>query len=140
MGLSADSIFSHIAWLRELAGLGAEKIGFPVIADMDMQVARAYGLVHPAAGDLTVRGTFWIDPEGVLRAMLYYPPETGRSLGELLRVLDSLQQADRESVATGADWQPGDPLLVPAPRTLEAAERRLDEGYECETWYLCRKE
>jgi peroxiredoxin (alkyl hydroperoxide reductase subunit C) len=136
LGLSADSIFAHIAWLRELERLGAQKITFPVIADVDMKVARAYGMLHPGVTDLTVRSVFWIDPESLLRAMSYYPPDTGRSLPEILRMLDALQQTDHENVATGADWQPGGPLIMPAPRTLDAAERRLEEGYESQTWYL----
>ena len=139
VGLSVDSIFAHIAWLRELERLGAPKICFPVIADVDMKVARAYGMLHPAVTEMTVRAVFWIDPESVLRAMSFHPPDSGRSLGEILRTLDSLQQTDHENVATGADWQPGGPLIMPAPRTLDAAERRLEEGYDSPAWYLSWK-
>jgi peroxiredoxin (alkyl hydroperoxide reductase subunit C) len=71
--------------------------------------------------------------------MGYYPPDTGRSLQETLRMLDALQTTDHENVATGADWEPGDRLIMPAPRTLDAAERRLEEGYESEAWYLSWK-
>ena len=140
VGLSVDSIFSHIAWVRELEQLGGVRISFPIIADSDMQVARAYGMLHPGVGEAAaVRAAFWIDPEGTLRAMSYYPPSTGRSFREILRVLEALQMADHENVGTPADWQPGDPVIVPVPRTQDAAERRLEEEPECETWYLCRK-
>lgn len=140
VGLSLDSIYAHIAWVRELEQLGGEKINFPLIGDVDMTVTRAYGLIHPGAGGTAaVRGVFWIDPETVVRAMLYYPPSTGRSIVEVLRVLDSLQTADYENVSTPADWQPGDPVLAPVPRTQNAAERRLQEEPDCPTWYLCLK-
>ncbi len=140
VGLSVDSIFSHIAWARELEQLGGTKITFPIIADTDMQVARAYGMLHPGVGEAAaVRAVFWIDSEGLLRAMMYYPPTTGRSMTEILRVLEALQMADHENVATPADWQPNDRVIVPVPRTQDAAERRLEEEPDCETWYLCRR-
>jgi peroxiredoxin (alkyl hydroperoxide reductase subunit C) len=140
VALSLDSIYSHIAWVRELEQMGGKKITFPLIADVDMQVARAYGLIHPGAGDTAAaRAVFWIDPEGLMRAMMYYPPSIGRSLAEVLRVLDSLQRVDHENVVTPADWQLGDPVIIPTPRTQNAAERRLEEEPDCQSWYLCWK-
>jgi peroxiredoxin 2/4 len=140
VGLSIDSVFSHIAWVRDLERICGLKIPFPVIADLDMKVAKKYGMIQPSMGETAaVRAVFFIDPEGILRAMIYYPPSTGRNFSEILRVLDSLQLVDREAVATPADWKPGESVIVPPPRTQEAAERRAGEGYECDAWYLCRR-
>ncbi|HEY3396152.1 MAG TPA: peroxiredoxin [Armatimonadota bacterium] len=140
VGLSVDSVYSHIAWVRDLERIGGFPVDFPIIADVDMHIARAYGMIHAGAGEAaTVRSLFVIDPEGLLRAMLHYPPNVGRNVPEVLRLLEALQTADRENVATPADWQPGEPVLVSTPRTQEAAQRRLEEGYECEAWYLCHR-
>ena len=140
VGLGIDSVYAHIAWVRDLERISGVKIPFPVIADLDMKVARTYGMVQPAMGETSaVRAVFFIDPDGTLRAMIYYPPCLGRNMQELLRVLDSLQLADQEGVATPANWQTGEPVILPAPRTQDAAERRLEEGYDCDSWYLCRK-
>ena len=140
VGLGIDSVYAHIAWVRDLERISGVKIPFPVIADLDMKVARTYGMVQPAMGETSaVRAVFFIDPDGTLRAMICYPPCLGRNMQELLRVLDSLQLADQEGVATPANWQTGEPVILPAPRTQDAAERRLEEGYDCDSWYLCRK-
>lgn len=87
----------------------------------------------------TVRCVFIIDPEGIVRAMLYYPLTTGRNMSEILRVIDALQTTDKNKVATPANWKPGDPVIVPPPTTQEAAKERLEQGYECKDWYLCKK-
>ncbi len=140
LGLSIDSNYSHIAWVRNIeANLGVH-IPFPVIADIDMQVASKYGMVHPQASSTqAVRAVFVIDDKGILRAMIYYPLSVGRNMDEILRLVDALQTNDKYGVSTPANWRPGDKVVVPAPATQAAAETRLQEGYECVDWYLCKK-
>ncbi len=144
MGLSIDSLFSHIAWARDIEQRSGVEIAFPVIADLDQKVARLYGMVHEAVSDTaTVRAVFAIDPKRKIRAILYYPMQLGRSVDELLRIFDGLQIADLNSVSTPADWIPGQPVIVPAPTTLEAARKRAngdDKGLNVEAWYLSTKE
>jgi len=140
IGLSIDSNFSHIAWVRNIEEKLGVKIPFPIIADIDMKVASKYGMVHPGASNTqAVRAVFIIDDKGVLRAMLYYPMSNGRNMDEILRLVDALQTADKHGVATPANWRPGDKVVVPPPRTQADAEARVREGYECVDWYLCKK-
>ena len=140
LGLSIDSNFSHIAWVRNIEEKLGVKIPFPIIADIDMKVANKYGMVHPGASNTqAVRAVFIIDDKGVLRAMLYYPMSNGRNMDEILRLVDALQTADKHGVATPANWRPGDKVVVPPPRTQADAETRVKEGYECVDWYLCKK-
>lgn len=140
LGLSIDSHYAHLAWVRNIKERFGVDIGFPVIADLSMAVARAYGMVQPGASDTSaVRATFIIDDKGVLRAMVYYPMTNGRSIDEILRLVTALQTSDANGVATPEGWQPGDKVIVPPPATTEAAEARVNEGYECVDWYFCKK-
>ncbi|MBK1620323.1 peroxiredoxin [Lamprobacter modestohalophilus] len=140
LGLSIDSNFSHIAWERNIKEKFGVEIGFPIIADLSMQVAKAYGMIQPGASDTSaVRATFIIDPNGVLRAMVYYPMSNGRSIDEFVRLVKALQTSDEHGVATPEAWQPGDKVIVPPPATAEQAEARMAEGYECSDWYFCKK-
>lgn len=143
MGLSIDSLFSHIAWVRDIEQRSGVEVKFPVIADLDQKVARLYGMVHETVSDTsTVRAVFAIDPKRKIRVILYYPMQLGRNVDELLRIFDALQVADRSSVSTPADWRPGQPVIVPAPATVEAARKRAngeDKGLEVEAWYLSTK-
>jgi len=140
LGLSIDSVYSHIAWLRNIEEKTGTKIPFPVIADLDRKVATAFGMVMPGESKTeTSRCVFVIDPKGILRAMIYYPLTTGRNMDEILRLVDALQTADANAVATPANWRPGDKVIVPAPNTTELAEERVDAGLECVDWYLCKK-
>ena len=140
LGLSIDSVYSHIAWVRNIEEKAGVKIPFPVIADLDRKVATAYGMVMPGESKTeTSRCVFLIDPKGILRAMIYYPLTTGRNMDEILRLVDALQTADANGVATPANWRPGDKVIVPAPNTTELAEARAGAGYECTDWYLCKK-
>ena len=140
LGLSIDSVYSHIAWLRNIEDKTGVHIPFPVIADLDRAVATAYGMVMPGESKTeTSRCVFVIDPGGTLRAMIYYPLTTGRNMQEILRVIEALQTADSHQVATPANWHPGDQVIVPTPTTSEMAEERVREGYDCVDWYLCRK-
>ena len=141
IGLSIDSIHSHIAWVRNIEEKLGVVIPFPVIADLDMKVAKAYGMLHPGASDTSaVRSVFYIDPEGTMRAMIYYPLSNGRNFDEILRLLTAMQTSDANKCATPADWRPGDKVIVPPPATQEAAAKRMNEGYECVDWYLCRRD
>lgn len=140
LGLSIDSVYSHLAWVRNIEEKLGVKVPFPVIADLDRKVATAYGMIMPGESSTeTSRCVFFIDPKSVLRAMIYYPLSLGRNMSEILRVVDALQTADRHGVATPANWKPGDKVIVPAPKTTEALEQRLQEGLDCVDWYLCRK-
>lgn len=140
LGLSIDSVFSHLAWTRNIEEKFGVTIPFPIIDDIKMEVARAYGMVHPGAADTqAVRATFFIDPEGTLRAMVYYPMTNGRSIDEFLRLLQALQTSDKHGVATPEGWTPGQDVIVPPPKTSEAAARRLQEGYETTDWYFSTK-
>ncbi len=141
LGLSIDSVFSHIAWETSIREKFGQEVPFPIIADLSMAVAKAYGMVMPGASDTSaVRATFIIDPEGVLRAMVYYPMSNGRSIPEIVRLLTALQTSDTHGVATPEGWQPGDKVIVPPPRTAEDAKARVNAGYECTEWYFCKKD
>lgn len=140
LGLSIDSVYSHIAWVRNIEEKFGVKIPFPIIADLNKEVASLYGMVMPGESKTeTSRCVFIIDPKGNLRAMIYYPLTTGRNMQEILRVIDALQTSDKHQVATPANWKPGDKVIVPPPKTQEEAEQRLNQGYECIDWYLCKK-
>jgi peroxiredoxin (alkyl hydroperoxide reductase subunit C) len=140
LGLSIDSYYSHVAWVRNIKEKFGIEIPFPIIEDLSMNVARAFGMIHPGAGDTSaVRATFIIDPKGVLRAMVYYPMTNGRSIPEFLRLVAALQTSDAHKVATPEGWQPGDKVIVPPPQDVDAAEARMGEGYECTDWYFCKK-
>ncbi|MBI1421817.1 MAG: peroxiredoxin [Gammaproteobacteria bacterium] len=140
IGLSIDSYYSHVAWVRNIKEKFGIEIPFPIIEDLSMKVARAYGMIHPGAADTSaVRATFIIDDKGILRAMVYYPMTNGRSIAEFVRLVSALQTSDKNKVATPEGWQPGDKVIVPPPGTAEAAEKRMNEGYECTDWYFCKK-
>jgi peroxiredoxin (alkyl hydroperoxide reductase subunit C) len=141
IGNSVDSVYSHIAWVRSIEELTNVKVPFPVIADLDQKVARAYGTVHEAVSDTAaVRAVFFIDPKGIIRALLYYPLQTGRNVDELLRVFEALQTTDANGVSTPANWRPGEPVIVPAPLTQADAEKRaVSKDFEVVDWYLSKK-
>jgi len=149
IGLSIDSNFSHIAWLRTIKekikykGMEGIEVTFPVIADLKMDVARKYGMVQPSADDShAVRAVFVMDPKAKVRAVLYYPSSTGRNFSEILRMLVALQTADKLGVATPADWQPGDDVIVPPPGSCGTAQERVagkQEGVKCLDWFMCLK-
>jgi len=141
IGNSIDSVYSHIAWVRNIEQHTGIKVPFPVIADLDQKVARAFGMVHEAVSDTAaVRAVFFIDPKGIIRALLYYPLSLGRNVDELLRVFDALQTADANGVATPANWRPGEAVIVPAPLTQADAEKRAgSKDFEVTDWYLSKK-
>ena len=141
LGLSIDSNYAHIAWMRNIKENFGVEIPFPIIEDLSMKVAGAYGMIQPGASDTSaVRATFFIDPDGVLRAMVYYPMSNGRSIDEFLRLLEALQTSDANGVATPENWKKGEKVIVPPPATAEAAEQRAGEGYDYVDWYFSKKE
>lgn len=140
LGLSIDSTYSHIAWVRNIEEKFKVQIPFPIIADLNKEVATKYGMVMPGESKTeTSRCVFVIDDKQVIRAMIYYPLSTGRNMDEILRLIDALQTSDRHGVATPANWRPGDKVIVPPPKTAEDAAERLKKGYECADWYFCQK-
>ena len=140
LGLSIDSYYSHVAWIKNIKEKFGVEIPFPIIEDLSMNVARTYGMIHPGAADTqAVRATFIIDPEGILRAMVYYPMTNGRSIPEFLRLIKALQTSDANGIATPEGWQPGDKVIVPPPSNMDEANARESEGYECTDWYFCKK-
>lgn len=146
IGLSIDSVHSHIAWVKaiesiEYRGNKNMKIEFPIIDDIKMNVAGMYGMVQPNASTTqAVRAVFIIDDKGIIRTILYYPLSTGRNFPEILRIIESLQRVDKNTIATGADWQPGDKVIIPSAKTIEQARDRKVDGKDCQAWFLCFKD
>ncbi|MFN6980652.1 MAG: peroxiredoxin [Brevundimonas sp.] len=133
MALSVDSLYSHLAWLKDIYRRFGVKVTFPVIEDPSMAIGHAFGMVDAGSSDsATVRASFVIDPDGIVRAVSWYPMNIGRSVDELLRLVTALQTADREQASTPAGWSPGEPLLEPAATTLDAA---LADGDGDAAWY-----
>jgi peroxiredoxin (alkyl hydroperoxide reductase subunit C) len=140
LGLSIDSYYAHVAWVRNIKEKFGVEIPFPIIEDLSMRVAHAYGMIQPGASDTSaVRATFIIDDKGILRAMVYYPMSNGRSIAEFLRLVTAMQTSDKNKVATPEGWRPGDKVIVPPPGTVDDAQKRMGEGYECIDWYFCTK-
>jgi peroxiredoxin (alkyl hydroperoxide reductase subunit C) len=148
VGLSVDGLYSHIAWLRtikekiEYKGMKNVEVKFPLIEDITMEVAHKYGMIQPGESSTkAVRAVFFIDPKGVIRAIVYYPLSLGRNFDELLRVVVALQTADAFSVATPADWNPGDDLIVPPAGSCGTAKDRMEgkEDMKCYDWFFCTK-
>jgi peroxiredoxin (alkyl hydroperoxide reductase subunit C) len=148
IGLSIDSIYAHIAWIRtieekiELNGQKGVRIDFPIIEDLTMNVARKYGMLQPTASTTqAVRAVFVIDPQGKVRATIYYPLSNGRNMDEIKRLIQALQFTDEHGLATPANWRPGDEAIIPPPVTTGAAEERVagKDGGRCVDWFLCLK-
>lgn len=133
LGLSVDSLFSHLAWLRSLHEQFGVTVNFPLIEDPSMAIAARYGMVVPNAPDSAlVRGVFVIDPAGIIRAILWYPASTGRNVEEILRLVTALQTADAHDVSTPEGWQPGSEVLYAPPLTMEGAAAPMESGTD---WY-----
>ena len=146
IGLSIDSLHSHLAWAKSIENISWQgepvKLPFPIIADISMNVAKKYGMLQTVANTQTVRAVFIIDPEGMIRTILFYPMSTGRNMDEIKRIIQALQVHDKEDVSTPADWRPGDDVVMGAPLTLEAADERLaleDDSVEVLDWYLAMR-
>ncbi|MEZ4225219.1 MAG: peroxiredoxin [Polyangiaceae bacterium] len=141
LGNSIDSIYSHIAWVRNIKEKFDVDIEFPIIADLDMKVAHAFGMIHEASSDTAaVRAVFFIDPARKLRAMIYYPLNVGRNFDEILRVVDALQTVDEHAVACPANWRKGDAVIVPPPTTTQGASERVkDKALAVTDWYFSKR-
>lgn len=140
LGLSIDSIHSHIAWVNNVKKNSGVLFDFPIIADIDMKVAKLYGMLQPNESETAaVRAVFFIDPTGKMRLMMYYPLNVGRNMNEILRVLKALQLSDEHKVAMPLDWQPGDKVIVPPPKTVSDMEEREKSDYEMVDFYLAKR-
>ncbi len=148
VGLSVDSLYSHIAWLRKInelewKGFKNLDVTFPLIEDIKMDVAKKYGMIQPNQSNTqAVRAVFVIDPKGVIRTILYYPLSTGRNFDEIKRIIQALQKADAENCATPADWRPGDDVIVPPAGSCGTAKERMEEKSDdqyCLDWFMCFK-
>lgn len=149
VGLSIDGLFSHIAWLRtiqekiEFKGMKNIEVKFPLVEDISMDVAKKYGMVQPEESETqAVRAVFFINPEGIIKAIIYYPQSLGRNFDEIMRALIALQTAEEFGVATPADWRPGDDVIVPPAGSCGVAKDRVEgkeEGLTCYDWFLCTK-
>ena len=142
MGLSIDSIHSHLAWVNNVREKTGVYFKFPIIADLDMKVAKLYGMLQPNESETAaVRAVFFIDPSKKIRLIMYYPLNVGRNMDEIVRSLKALQFVDEHKVAMPLNWQPGDKVIVPPPKTLEQMEERINnQDYEKVDFYLARKQ
>jgi peroxiredoxin (alkyl hydroperoxide reductase subunit C) len=149
IGLSVDGLYSHIAWLRTIKekiafkGMKDVEVNFPLIEDITMNVAKKYGMIQPGASStMAVRAVFIIDPNAIIRTILYYPASTGRNFEEIKRIVIALQKADAEGIATPANWQPGDDVIIPPAGSCGVAKERMESDAEdmyCLDWFLCFK-
>tara|TARA_R110002126_G_scaffold264475_1_gene407523 strand:+ start:24825 stop:25544 length:720 start_codon:yes stop_codon:yes gene_type:complete len=148
IGLSIDGLYSHIAWLRNIKdkikfnGMENIEVKFPLIEDISMNVAKKYGMIQPGESKTqAVRAVFFVDPKGIVRAIIYYPLSLGRNFDELYRALIAMQTSDKFNVATPADWEPGDDVIIsPAGSCGVAAERMTNtDDLKCEDWFFCTK-
>lgn len=149
LGLSIDSTFSHIAWLRtikekiEYKGMKGIEVMFPVISDLTMDISKKYGMLQPSASTTqAVRTVFIIDPKAIVRAILYYPLSNGRNMQEIKRLLIAMQYSDEYKIATPANWQLGEDVIIPPPGSCGTAKERVEQAgkdYRCLDWFLCLK-
>jgi peroxiredoxin 2/4 len=130
LGLSVDSLYSHLAWMRAIRDVFDVEVRFPVVEDPSMVVGRTYGMIDEGATNTAgVRATYFIDPEGVIRAITHYPLTIGRSVDEILRMVAALQATYSGAKLAPADWRQKQPLLLPA-----------DEKVQQEANWFCRSE
>lgn len=142
IGLSIDSVYSHIAWIRAIEEKFEVKVQFPVIADLGMDVAKKYGMIHPQMSTThAVRTVTVINPRGEVAFMVTYPMSVGRNIEEIIRIIDAMQTVEKKKVAMPANWQVGDNAIIPPPLTTNDAQKRLDEhrnDENCYDWFLCK--
>ena len=143
LGLSVDSNSSHLAWLYNIYKNTGIKVPFPVIADRDASIARKFGMISPEVSNTeAVRNVYIIDENDKIRAILIYPLTTGRCVPEILRIIDALQESDKNGVVTPANWTPGNSVIVPSPKTIDDLYEKIENpcGLNCMDWYLCFKQ
>lgn len=137
IGLSIDSISSHLAWVKNIYNLTGIKISFPIISDLDMKISKKYCMLAPSISNTqTVRNVFFIDPNQKIRAILQYPMNNGRNISEILRLLDAMQLTDKENISTPANWLPGSSAIISPPKTSEEIFNNT-ENKNCIDWFLC---
>ena len=141
LGLSIDSVHAHLGWVQNVRENTGVYFDFPIIADLDMKVSKAYGMLQPNESETAaVRAVFFIDPKKKIRLVMYYPLNVGRNMDEILRALDALQTSDKYKVAMPLDWKRGDKVIVSPPKTLDELNARLeDDTLEKVDWYLAKK-
>ncbi len=141
LGLSIDSIHAHLGWVQNVRENTGVYFDFPIIADIDMKVAKLYGMLQPNESETAaVRAVFFIDPAKKIRLIMYYPLNVGRNMNEILRALEALQISDEHKVAMPLDWKKGDKVIVGSPKTLDELNARLaDDSLEKVDWYLAMK-
>lgn len=145
VGLSVDSLYAHIAWLRKIQelewnGMKNIEVKFPLIEDITMEIANKYGMIQAPSKTQAVRAVFIIDPQATIRTILYYPASTGRNFNEIKRIIMALQKSDKDSVATPANWTPGDDTIIPTAGSCGAAKdvmQSQNENKYCLDWFLC---
>lgn len=148
LGLSVDSLSSHLAWLKDIKdninykGMNEVDVDFPLIDDIKGKISRKYGMIQPKADSTkTVRAVFVVDPKGIIRAILYYPQTTGRNLEEIKRLIVALQTSDEYTVATPCNWEKGEDVIILPPSDKKEAIERLEnmDDVKCYDWFLCFK-
>ncbi|HAR42696.1 MAG TPA: peroxiredoxin [Bdellovibrionales bacterium] len=138
LALSIDSRFSHLAWVENIRTHFDVEIPFPVVEDISLAIASLYGMIHPRSSNVsTVRSTFLIDPKGIIKSIVYYPQNVGRSVSELIRLVQAVQTADDYQVSTPEGWRPGEKVMVTPPSTVEDLKNQQKDGLECRDWYFC---
>lgn len=131
VGLSIDSIHSHLAWVNNVKKNTGVYFDFPIIADIDMKVSKLYGMLQPNESETAaVRAVFFIDPKKKIRLVMYYPLNVGRNMDEILRALEALQTSDKHGVALPLNWKKGENAIVPPPKTLDEMQERIDGNYD----------
>ena len=138
LGLSVDNMTSHLSWVYTIYKNTGIQIPFPIIEDKHCKIAKLYNMMDDN-DEATIRNVYIICPEGKIRAILQYPATLGRNIGEILRMVEALQEADINKVATPANWIPGMPTISPAPKTqTELLEKMKNTNdYDCVDWFLC---
>ncbi|NCO64543.1 MAG: peroxiredoxin [Flavobacteriales bacterium] len=148
VGLSIDGLYSHIAWLRTIKdkikfnGMKNIEVKFPLIEDISMEIAKKYGMIQPGESKTqAVRAVFFVDPKGIVRALIYYPLSLGRNFDEIYRALIAMQTSDKFNVATPADWYPGNDVIISPAGSCGVAEERMTktDDLQCEDWFFCTK-
>ncbi|MEE9438037.1 MAG: peroxiredoxin [Saprospiraceae bacterium] len=142
IGLSIDSIHSHLAWVNNVRNNTGVYLDFPIIADIDMKVSKLYGMLQPNESETAaVRAVFFIDPSKKIRLIMYYPLNVGRNMDEILRALDALQVSDANKCAMPLNWKRGDKVIIPPPKNLDEMNQRInDTSCEKVDFYLCKRD
>jgi peroxiredoxin (alkyl hydroperoxide reductase subunit C) len=137
LGLSTDTVEEHLSWVKDVDETQGVTLTFPIVADPDLEIAKLYDMIHPDQSETAaVRSVFIIDPAKKIRLTMTYPMSVGRNFDEILRVIDSLQLADRLKIATPADWRPGDKVIIPPSVDTATAQERFPQGFETIKPYL----